>query len=224
MCEPPFQTTNKITGLVSEISEQISHVETLIKNGDFPQELRKKNRIRAIQASLAIEKNTLSVAQVADIANGKKVTGTMREIQEVKNAIIAYDMMDDLAPYSVKDFLKAHGAMMQGLIPEYGKLRTCLVGVFKGNICIHLAPPASLVPEHIKKLFKWAKGTNCHPLIKSCVFHYELEFIHPFADGNGRMGRFWQMVLLKNWHPAFAWIPIETLIKKKQVVNRFQIL
>ena len=214
--EPPFQLTEEIVDLVSEISEQVGLIGAFIES-DLPSpELRKENHIRSIQASLAIEQNTLSVAQVTDIVNGKHVVGTQREIQEVKNAIKAYDKLDDLDPYSKKDFLKSHGVMMQELVKEAGKFRTGSEGVFKGSACIHMAPPASMVPSLIERLFKWVKSTKVHPLIKSCVFHYELEFIHPFADGNGRMGRFWQTILLTDWRPVFAWIPVETIVKKHQ--------
>lgn len=214
--EPPFQMTNEIVELVSEISEQVGLIGVFIES-DLPSpELRKENHIKSIQASLAIEQNTLSVAQVTDIVNDKHVVGTEREIQEVKNAIKAYEKLPDLDAYSKKDFLEAHGLMMQGLVAEYGKLRTCSVGVFKGCVCIHMAPPANMVPTHIDQLFKWVKSTKIHPLIKSCIFHYELEFIHPFADGNGRMGRFWQTVLLTDWRPIFAWVPVESIVKKNQ--------
>lgn len=213
---PSFQITNEIVELVSEISEQVGRVGAYIES-DLPSpELRKENHIKSIQASLAIEHNTLSVAQVTDIVNGKHVVGTLREIQEVKNAIVAYDKLVDFDAYSKKDFLKAHGLMMQGLVAEYGKFRFGSVGVFKGGICIHMAPESSKVPNLISDLFYWVKNTAVHPLVKSCVFHYELEYIHPFADGNGRMGRFWQTSLLTDWRPVFAWIPVETIVKKHQ--------
>jgi len=213
---PSFQITDEIVELVSEISEQVGLVGAYIES-DLPSpELRKENHIKSIQASLAIEHNTLSVAQVTDILNGKQVVGTLREIQEVKNAIKVYDKLGELDPYSKKDFLKSHGLMMQGLVNEYGKFRFGSVGVFKGGLCIHMAPPASEVPSRMNHLLKWVKSSNVHPLIKSCVFHYELEFIHPFADGNGRMGRFWQTALLTDWRPVFAWIPVETIVKKHQ--------
>lgn len=213
---PSFRITDEIVELVSEISEQVGLVGAYIES-DLPSpELRKDNHIKSIQASLAIEHNTLSVSQVTDIVNGKHVVGTLREIQEVKNAIKAYEKLGDLEAYSKKDFLKAHGLMMQGLIAEYGKLRFGSVGVFKGAVCVHMAPEPAKVPKLISNLFNWVKNTTVHPLIKSCVFHYEAEFIHPFADGNGRMGRFWQTVLLTDWRPVFAWIPVETIVKKHQ--------
>lgn len=214
--EPPFELTHEIIRLVSEISEQVGLIGAFIES-DLPSPtLRKENHIKSIQASLAIEHNTLSVAQVTDIVNGKHVIGTLREIQEVKNAIQVYDKLSDLDAYSLKDFLKAHRLMMQGLVTEYGKFRSGSVGVFKGGRCIHMAPPASMVPSNMKQLFQWIKATKVHPLIKSCVFHYELEFTHPFADGNGRMGRFWQTILLTDWRPVFAWVPVETIVKKNQ--------
>ena len=142
--------------------------------------------------------------------------GAPNEIQEVRNAIDAYALLFELDPYKVKDLLRAHGLMMADLVRESGRFRSGGVGVFSGERCIHLAPPAMRVPALMANLFDWVKHTRVHPLISSCVFHYEFEFIHPFADGNGRMGRLWQTLLLMRWNPIFAWLPVETIVKEHQ--------
>lgn len=212
---PPFTVTNEITSLVAEICEIIGRLSTTINDLPSPK-LRKQNRIKTIQASLAIENNTLSIDQVTDIIDGKRVLGAPNEIQEVKNAIDAYNLLLELNPFSEKDLLKAHKLMLSELVSENGRYRKGDVGVFDSTKCIHLAPPAERVPFLITDLIKWAKFTSVHPLISSCVFHYEFEFIHPFADGNGRMGRMWQTLLLMQWKPIFAWIPVETIVKENQ--------
>lgn len=178
--------------------------------------MRKENRIKTIHSSLAIENNSLSLEQITAIINGKRVLGNPNEIKEVKNSIQAYDLLLSLNPYNEKDLLKAHKLMMQDLVDRNGKYRTDGVGIFDGEKVVHLAPPANRVPELMFDLFEWLKTSDVHPLIKSCVFHYEFEFIHPFQDGNGRMGRLWQTVILKDWKEVFAWLPVETLIKENQ--------
>ncbi|MCI1305637.1 MAG: Fic family protein [Lachnospiraceae bacterium] len=213
--KPPFHITDKITNLVAEISEQIGRIKVL-SHGNLNPHLRKENRIRTIHSSLAIEHNSLSLDQVTAIIDGKRILGNPNEIREVKNAYDTYEMMLSLDPYSVKDLLKAHKMMMEGLIPENGKFRSGGVGVFDGDIVIHMAPPAKLVPGEIQDLFEWYIGSEMHPLIKSAVFHYEFEFIHPFADGNGRMGRMWHSLLLGKWNDLFYWLPIEELIRTRQ--------
>ena len=180
-------------------------------------ELRKENRIKTIHSSLAIENNSLSLEQITAIIEGKRVLGSPNEIQEVKNALQAYELLLTLNPYEEKDLLKAHKLMMADLVERNGKYRKDGVGIFDGNQVVHLAPPADRVPFLMSDLFEWLKNSDVHPLIKSCVFHYEFEFIHPFQDGNGRMGRLWQTVILKEWKSVFAWLPIETLIKENQV-------
>src|SRR5574344_448914 len=179
-------------------------------------ELRKENRIKTIHSSLAIENNSLSLEQITAIIEGKRVLGSPNEIQEVKNALQAYELLLTLNPYEEKDLLKAHKLMMADLVKRNGKYRKDGVGIFDGNQVVHLAPPADRVPFLMSDLFEWLKNSDVHPLIKSCVFHYEFEFIHPFQDGNGRMGRLWQTVILKEWKSVFAWLPIETLIKENQ--------
>ena len=178
--------------------------------------MRKENRIKTIHSSLAIENNSLSLKQITAIIEGKHVLGNPNEIKEVKNSIQAYDLLLSLNPYNEKDLLKAHKLMMQDLVERNGKYRTDGVGIFDGAKVVHLAPPADRVPELMFDLFKWLKESDVHPLIKSCVFHYEFEFIHPFQDGNGRIGRLWQTVILKEWKEIFAWLPVETLIKENQ--------
>lgn len=179
-------------------------------------QLRKENRIKTIHSSLAIENNSLSLKQITAIIEGKHVLGNPNEIKEVKNSIQAYDLLLSLNPYNEKDLLKAHKLMMQDLVERNGKYRIDGVGIFDGEKVVHLAPPAYRVSELMFDLFKWLKESDVHPLIKSCVFHYEFEFIHPFQDGNGRIGRLWQTVILKEWKEIFAWLPVETLIKENQ--------
>lgn len=178
--------------------------------------LRRANQVRTIQASLAIEGNTLSEEQVSEILDGKRVTAPLRQIQEVKNAIAVYDIAEELDPYSVDDLLRAHGMMMTALMEHPGEFRRSGVGVVKKSEVIHLAPPAHLVPQHVKELFAWLKRSTDHPLIRSCVFHYEFEFIHPFPDGNGRMGRLWQSLILAKWNPVFLQLPVETMVYNNQ--------
>lgn len=215
MYKPPFEITSKIIELISNISEKIGEINYL-QNTPYHIKLRKENRIKTIHSSLAIENNSLSLKQITAIIDGKHVLGNPNEIKEVKNSIQAYDLLLSLNPYDEKDLLKAHKLMMQDLVERNGKYRTDGVGIFDGEKVVHLAPPADRVPELMFDLFKWLKESDVHPLIKSCVFHYEFEFIHPFQDGNGRMGRLWQTAILKEWKEIFAWLPVETLIKENQ--------
>lgn len=178
--------------------------------------MRRENRIRTIHSSLAIEHNSLSLEQVTAILDGKRILGNPNEIKEVQNAYETYELMLRLDPSSVDDLLKAHKLMMNGLVPENGKFRSGGVGVFDGEVLVHMAPPAEFVPEHIHNLFAWYQHSELHLLIKSAVFHYEFEFIHPFADGNGRMGRMWHSLLLGKWKELFFWLPIEELIQSRQ--------
>ena len=213
--KPPFHTTDRITNLVAAISEQIGRIKVL-SHGNLNPHLRKKNRIRTIHSSLAIEQNSLSLEQVTAIVDGKRVLGNPNEIREVRNAYDTYNMMLSLDPYAVKDLLKAHRMMMEGLIPENGRFQSGGVGVFAGDVVVHMAPPARLVPGEIQDLFEWYKTSEMHPLIRSSIFHYEFEFIRPFADGNGRMGRMWHSLLLSKWNEIFYWLPIEELIRSRQ--------
>lgn len=213
--KPPFCMTDKIINQVAAVSEQLGRIAVLSR-GSLNPHLRRENRIRTIHSSLAIEHNSLSYEQVTAILAGKRILGNPNEIREVKNAYDAYEMMLSLNPLSVKDLLQAHRVMMEGLISENGKFRSGGVGVFDGSVVVHIAPPAKFVPGQIQELFEWYKNSEMHPLIKSAVFHYEFEFIHLFADGNGRMGRMWHSMLLGKWNEIFYWLPVEELIRNRQ--------
>jgi len=178
--------------------------------------LRRENRIRTIQASLAIENNTLTLEQVTAVIDGKRVLGLPREIQEVRNAFAAYEAMDNWHPASEADLLAAHGLLMSMLVDQPGVFRSGGVGIFRGEHLVHMAPPADRVPYLMVDLLDWLKRSEEHPLISSCLFHYELEFIHPFADGNGRMGRLWQTLILRQWKPLLGYLPVETIIRERQ--------
>lgn len=196
--QPPFKITSKIIDYISRISEKIGEINSL-ENSLHQVKLRKENRIKTIHSSLAIENNSLTIEQITAIIEGKRVLGNPNEIQEVKNAVQTYELLLKLNPYEEKDLLKAHSLMMQDLVSHNGKYRKEGVGIFNGNQVVHLAPPADRVPFLMADLFNWLKTSDVHPLIKSCVFYYEFEFIHPFQDGNGRIGRLWQTVILKEW-------------------------
>jgi Fic family protein len=213
--QPPYTITPAIVNLVAEIGETIGRYSVLAEQNLTPR-LRRENRIRTIQASLAIENNTLTIEQVTAVIEGKRVLGHPREVQEVKNALAAYDRFDTWKPEAEKDLLEAHRVLMSGLIDEVGLYRHGGVGVMAGQQVIHMAPPADRVPQLMSDLFGWMATTDAHPLIASSVFHYEFEFIHPFADGNGRMGRLWHSLILARWNPLFADIPVESLIFEHQ--------
>jgi Fic family protein len=178
--------------------------------------LRRENRIQTIQASLAIEQNTLSLEQVTALFDGKRVVGPARDIQEVRNAIAAYEALHRWEPTSRDHLLEAHGLLMAGLIEAPGRFRTGGVGIYRGDQLVHMAPPAARLPELVGHLLAWLAASDWHPLLVSCVAHYELEFIHPFADGNGRLGRLWQTLILSRWNPLLAWLPIEEVIRSRQ--------
>lgn len=213
--KPPFHVTDKMILLIAEISEQVGRMAVQQERTINPH-LRRENRIRTIHSSLAIEHNSLSLEQVTAILDGKRVLGNPNEIKEVQNAYEAYELMLKLNPLSVDDLLKAHKLMMNGLVLENGRFRSGGVGVFEGEALIHMAPPAQFVPEHIQNLLIWYEQSELHPLIKSAVFHYEFEFIHPFVDGNGRLGRMWHSLLLGKWKELFFWLPMEELIQSRQ--------
>jgi Fic family protein len=216
---PPYTITNKIVNLISDITELLTRISINLNNKlNSNPKLRKNNRVKTIQATLAIENNTLTLEQVTDIINGKRVLGPPKEICEIKNAFEAYEILLSLNPYKIKDLLYIHKILMKDLTNEIGVFRSKGVGIFAEEKLVHMAPPAHIVPDLMKKLFEWVETQKeIHPLIKSCVFHYEIEFIHPFTDGNGRMGRMWQTLLLYKWNEIFGWIPIETLIKENQM-------
>lgn len=213
---PPYEITDEMLELVSEIMENLGKLSGVNELEKLPR-LRRVSRIKSIHSSLAIENNTLSIEQVTDVINGKRVLAPQKDIEEVHNAFNAYEKLSEINPYSIEDLLKIHGIMMNGLVKEAGMLRSGQVGVYNqdGKV-VHLAPPADFVPQQLGQLFDWVKNSNANMLIKSSVFHYEFEFIHPFNDGNGRTGRLWQTALLASWKPIFAWIPIESIIKDNQ--------
>ncbi len=212
--QPPFNITSKIIELISIISERIGFVQRDLLNAS-PQ-LRKENRIKTITGTLQIEGNTLTEAQISAVLEGKPVLASARELAEVQGAIAAYDKLNTLNPYKLDDLLEAHRLMMGDILKQAGTFRNQPVGVYKGKDVVHVAPPAHQVSGLMAELIHWIQQTDVHPLIASSVFHYELEFIHPFIDGNGRMGRLWQTLLLAQWHPLFANIPLESVIKLHQ--------
>ncbi|WOD39217.1 Fic family protein [Nodosilinea sp. E11] len=212
--QPPFEITSTIVNQVSAIAGLVERLDGSPLTTS-PQ-LRKQNRIRTIQGTLAIEGNSLTLDQVTAILNGQRVLGHPREISEVQGAIRAYEALPTWAPTSRQDLLQAHRLLMADILTNPGKLRPGGVGIYKGTQVSHVAPPAKLVPQLIGDLLDWLAATDHHPLITSSVFHYELEFIHPFVDGNGRMGRLWQTLILGQWHNLFYLLPIESLIKDQQ--------
>jgi len=211
---PPFALTPRLIDLVSQISEELGRWAAA--EGAISPRLRRENRIRSIHASLAIENNSLSLEQVTAILEGKRIRGLPREIQEVKNAIAAYELLETLNPSSQRDFLTAHATLMQSLADDAGRFRTGGVGIYQGKRLVHMAPPAERVPYLVKDLFAWMKSTDLHPLLASAALHYEIEFIHPFSDGNGRIGRLWQTVVLSKWKPQLAFIPVESVVHDRQ--------
>ncbi|AZA80573.1 cell filamentation protein Fic [Chryseobacterium lactis] len=215
--KPPYQITSEILMLIASISEKIGEINAslLYKRAT---ELRKKNRIKTIQSSLEIEGNTLTEEQITALLENKRVLAPQKDILEVKNAIKVYDYLNQLNPYRIQDLEKAHSILMNGLIEVPGKLRTKNVGIVKGSKIEHIAPGGAMVKGLIKDLFDYLKKDDDLLLIKSCVFHYEFEFIHPFIDGNGRMGRLWQTLILMQQYPVFEFLPIESLIKQQQNV------
>lgn len=215
--QPPYTITNQMLSYVASISEKIGRI-TLISNMEKKPHLRKNNRIKSIHSSLRIEANSLTLNQVRDVINGKIVLGEQREIQEVKNAYCAYGKIAEINPYSIRDLKKYHGIMTKYLEEQSGDFRRGEEGVFHGDECIFMAPPAQYVPQLMEELFAWMKevAREIHPLILSSIFHYEFVFIHPFSDGNGRMARLWHTAILYRWKPIFEYIPIESQIEKFQ--------
>lgn len=211
----PYKITGKILKFVASISEKIGEVNSIHLNKP-PTELRKKNRIKTIHSSLEIEGNTLTIEQITAIIENKRVIGPKKDILEVKNAINVYNYLDKLNPYSFDSFSEAHGILMKGLVESAGRLRSKSVGIVKDSEVAHIAPPSEMLKPLMNELFDYLKNDDDLILIKSSVFHYEMEFIHPFIDGNGRMGRLWQTLILKDTYPVFEYLPIETLIKERQ--------
>lgn len=215
--KPPFTITNKILSYVSSVSEKIGQI-TAISSLEAKPHLRRNNRIKSIHSSLKIEANSLTLGQVRDVINGKNVLGEQKEIQEVKNAYAAYEHLSEIDPYNIQHLKQLHGIMTNYLVEESGKFRSGEEGVFNGEECIFMAPPARFVPQLMDELFTWMKAAQgeVHPLILGSVFHYEFVFIHPFSDGNGRMARLWHTEILSKWKPVFEYIPIESQIEKFQ--------
>lgn len=214
--KPPFEITNTMIHQIAEIAELVGKL-TSAKQLSANPTLRRTNRIRTIHGSLAIEQNTLSLEQVTAVLNGKQVLAPPKDIAEVKNAYEIYERLDELDPYSVDDLLTAHKIMTRGLLEESGEFRSRPVGVVdqSGHV-LHFGTLPQYVPDLVMELLDWTKNSDIHMLIRSCVFHYELELIHPFADGNGRIGRLWHTLLLSKWNPSFAWLPVESMIHARQ--------
>ncbi len=212
---PICNITPRITNLAYRIAQDLERINIIREQVLTPQ-LRRENRIKTIRSSLYIEANSLSLDQVADVIDGKTVVGPKQDIQEVKNAVEAYQKLLDCNPYSVQDLLAEHELITKDTVEEHGRFRSQGVGVFAGGIPIHVAPPADQVPVLVGQLLEWAKIADLPQVIKSCIFHYEFEFIHPFSDGNGRMGRMWQTLLLYQENPVFGWLPVETIVAQRQ--------
>ena len=212
---PPFKITNEILNFVYEIGELVGKISA---EKEFEKNLilRRENRIKTIYSSLAIEQNTLTLEQVTDVINGKRVLAPPKDIKEVQNAYEIYERLDELNENSVKDLLLAHKIMTSELIKESGRFRSKNAGVYQGDKLIHMGTLPEYIPELINNLFLWLKNSKEHPLIKAAVFHYEFEFIHPFQDGNGRIGRLWHSLILSKWKKIFAWLPVESLVQKYQ--------
>lgn len=212
--KPPYELTPQVLNLVAEICEVLGHISAQ-KKRPAPK-LRRENRIKTIQSSLAIEGNSLSLAQVTAVIGKKRVLGVPREIQEVRNAFEAYERLAKWNPLDTAHLLEAHSILMKGLVDQPGRFRSGGVGIQRGKDIVHLAPPAGRVPSLVKDLLHWLETTDAHPLLASSAFHYDFEFIHPFSDGNGRLGRLWQTLLLNRWNPVFASIPVESVIHDRQ--------
>ncbi len=213
--QPPFQLTHTMMRHVARIGELIGTWKAANQNQLVP-ELRRGNRIKTIQASLAVEQNTLTLEQVTAVIEGKTVLGLPKEIQEVRNAFAAYEALEQWHPQQIDDLLAAHALLLHGLIDDAGHWRSKGAGIYRGEQLVHMAPPASQIPRLMADLFDWLANTDAHPLIASAAFHYEFEFIHPFGDGNGRIGRLWQTLILSHWQPMLAFLPVETVIKHRQ--------
>ena len=213
--QPPFTLTSEIVSLVADIAEQVGRLSAQPDSG-LDLRLRRINRVRSVTGSLAIEGNTLSEAQITAILDGKTVLAPPKELQEARNALTVYERLGEWNAHDEDDLLAAHRQLMLGLLDHPGVYRSGGVGVMGDGKVLHMAPQANRVPKLMGQLFDWLGNTREHPLIASSVFHYELEFIHPFADGNGRMGRLWQTLLLSRWQPAFAWLPVESLVHQQQ--------
>ena len=212
---PPYTITEKAADYLAKIVETVTRLEfgTAFKRNI---NLHRENRVRTIHSSLAIEGNSLTLNEVTAVIAGKVVAGKQTDVKEVKNAYEAYDKMMTLDPYRIADFLKAHKLMTQGLVEDAGRFRSGDVGVFDGDVAVHIGARPQFVPQLMADLLAWAKTSELHPVLKSAILHYEIETIHPFSDGNGRMGRLWQTLLLAKWNMIFAWIPMETVLYRNR--------
>ena len=213
--KPPYEITSRTLDFVAAISEKLGEVKAAYLHKP-PADLRKRNRIKTIQSSLEIEGNTLSMDQVTALLDNKRVLAPAKDILEVQNAIKVYEHIADFKPYSLASLCSAHKILMSDLVERPGQLRSSNVGIAKGSLITHVAPPSDMVRPLLNDLLKYVESDKDLLLIKSCVFHYEFEFIHPFVDGNGRMGRLWQTVILRQYNPVFEYVPVESLIKKRQ--------
>jgi Fic family protein len=213
--QPPFTLNGSILSLVTEIAQSVGRLSAQPEHANALR-LRRINRIRTVQGSLAIEGNTLSEEQITAILDGKRIIAPPKDVQEARNALAVYEQLDAWQPASEQHLLDAHALLMKGLIDDAGHYRQGGVGVMKGDQVVHMAPPANRVSKLMRDLLQWLETTDQPPLIASCVFHYEFEFIHPFADGNGRMGRLWQTLILSRWQPLFAHVPVESLVHAHQ--------
>jgi Fic family protein len=213
--EPPITLTPELLSLTATIAEQLGRI-TERKSQAHALRLRRISRLQTIQGSLAIEGNSLNVEQITSVIEGKPIIAPPREVQEVKNALAVYDRFEQFDPLKEQDLLTAHRALMLSLVDEVGHYRNGSVGVMSGQQVVHMAPPANQVPRLMRELFNWLKHTKHHPLLASAIFHYEFEFIHPFSDGNGRMGRLWQSLILAKWNSLFSHFPIESLVHAHQ--------
>jgi Fic family protein len=211
MSKPPYTITEKAADYLAKIVETVTRLEF---GTGFKRDIKlhRENRLRTIHSSLAIEGNSLTLGEVTAVIVGKVVAGKQTEVKEVKNAYEVYDKIMTFEPYNVADFLKAHKLMTQGLVKEAGTFRSGDIGVFDGDVAVHIGARPQFVPELMSDLFTWAKSSDLHPVLKSAILHYEIETVHPFADGNGRMGRLWQTLLLAKWNGIFAWIPMESVV------------
>ena len=215
MNKPPYAITEKAADYLAKIVEAVTRLEF---GTGFKRDIRlhRENRVRTIYSSLAIEGNTLTLGEVSAVIEGRLVAGKQTEVKEVKNAYEAYDRIMSYAPYKLSDFLQAHRLMTQGLLEEAGKLRSADVGVFDGDVTVHIGARPQFVPALMEDLFAWGKASELHAVLKSAILHFEIETIHPFADGNGRMGRLWQTLVLAKWNPVFAWIPMESVLNQNR--------
>ena len=213
--KPKYRITDEILNLVALIAAR-GDVLTIQSGMEQNPKLRRQSRLRSIHSSLAIENNILSLGQVTALYEGKRVIAPPQDIKEAQNAFEVYNVLLEFNPYDIMDLLSAHQILMKDLVKVPGQFRSGNIGVVRGKEVVHIAPPADNVSGLMADLLKWVEGAALHPLVKSCVFHYEFEFIHPFPDGNGRMGRMWQTLLLYQWKEIFAWLPVETMIHERQ--------